>query len=87
MSLEYKVYEKGGLVGTLHLWVVDGRGNGKSAHRLAKKLGDGSLNRFDFQINELNDLLLCCTLKNVQSEIGSFSESHVFVSGVLFDSG
>ena len=25
--------QEGGLVGTLHLWVVDGRGNGKSAHR------------------------------------------------------
>jgi hypothetical protein len=68
------------------LWVVDGRGNGKSANRLAKKLGDYSLDYFDLQLNRFNNLLLGCTLENMQGKIGLFSKSLIFVSCVLFDS-
>jgi hypothetical protein len=38
--------------------VVDAHGNGKSANRLAVKLGDGVLEGLDFQFNELDDLSL-----------------------------
>ncbi len=56
--LEYKVDEKGSLMRTFHCWVVDRHGYGKCANCLAENPSDGSLERFDFQFNALNDLSL-----------------------------